>query len=70
MVQHNNRLKKKMLFAWLSKMNWRVALGHFLGSHLQSRPIPEDVGIRSALSSKMLITTLAVRVYYQAILFL
>lgn len=65
MVQHNNRLKeKKMLFAWLSKMNWRVALGHFLGSHLQSRPFPEDVGMRSALSSKMLISTLAVRVYY------
>lgn len=52
MVQHNNRLKKKMLFAWLSKMNWRVALGHFLGSHLQSRPIPEDVGIRSALHQR------------------
>lgn len=37
---------------------------NFLGSHLQSRSFPEDVGIRSALPSAMLSTMLAVRVHY------
>lgn len=50
-----------MLFAWLSKMNWRVALGDFLIWHLPVSAFPR--GRRYSLSA-LLVTMLAVRVYY------